>query len=154
MEISIQIAGLGDVPEIALLNIQLQKDEGSEPLTPSQAEMRLEKWLREKYTCYFFNHDGSRVGYVLFRPTDPDSEGHTGGYFVRQFMIVPHHRGRGMGSKAFQAFLDTVGGEAPIMLETIVSNPRAQKFWLNMGFGEYSVKFVRHTAVGKSGSET
>jgi hypothetical protein len=33
MEISIQIAGLGDVPEIALLNIQLQKDEGSEPLT-------------------------------------------------------------------------------------------------------------------------
>ena len=132
-----------DLAEIASLNIQLQIDEGSQPLSQQQAEQRLTKWLSQDYRCYFLLSDNIRVGYVLFRPTDSDSEGHPEGFYIRQFMIIPEHRGKGLGAAAFEHFASHITGNAPLILEVLISNPMGRKFWNSVGFNEHSIKCER-----------
>ncbi len=142
-EISTQQANDIDLPELASLNIQLQLDEGSKPLSQKQAEARLKKWLSEEYSCYFFLRQGVRIGYILFRPTDSVTEGHPGGIVVRQFMILPANRREGLGTMAFECFLNTTARGKNILLDVMVSNPEAHKFWSRFGFKQYSVRYER-----------
>ena len=143
MLITSEEAKYTDLAEIASLNIQLQIDEGSRPLSQEQAEQRLTKWLNQDYRCYLFLNNNVRVGYVLFRPTDNDSEGHPEGFYIRQFMITSEHRGQGLGTAAFEHFASYIAGNAPIILEVLISNPIARKFWTSVGFNEYSIKCER-----------
>ena len=91
-----------ELDRIAQMNIQLQRDEGSRVMTRADALARLERWLKGTYRCVVFVQDGGIIGYAVYRPTNPDTEGHLGGIYIRQFFIMTDWRRRGMGRQAFE----------------------------------------------------
>jgi predicted acetyltransferase len=141
MKLSIEKYSDNNLADIARLNIELHKDEGSIPLSQKAAEVRLQKWLDQEYSCYIFYKPGLPVGYVLYRATDADTEGHSAGIFIRQFMIISSERNKGLGTTAFREFKNKVARDSPIVLDVMSTNPKGQRFWSALGFRQYSVKY-------------
>ena len=98
---------------------------------------RLQRWLNADYDGLLFELGAGPVGYALFRPTDPDLKG-PGGIYLRQFFIVPEHRRRGIGTQAFELFLNQRVGGRRLVLEALTSNPSGQMFWQSLGLTVYS----------------
>lgn len=65
---------------VADMNLQLQRDEGSHVMPQDEAIRRLSQWLAGDYVCHLYRFDQRLAGYVLYRPTDPDAEGHLTGF--------------------------------------------------------------------------
>ena len=129
-----------ELSTIAQMN--LQQDEGVPVLAHAEALARLELWLAGTYRCVVFTQRNEVVGYALFRPTDPHTEGHPGGVYVRQFFLVPQRRGQGWGRKAFELLLSEVlPAGCYVTLEALATNPAGQAFWRALGFTEYSRRY-------------
>ena len=131
-----------ELSTVAQMNIHLQQDEGSNVLTHAEALARLTLWLAGTYRCVVFTQSSEVVGYALFRPMDPNTEGHPGGVYVRPFFIVPKLRGRGWGWRAFELMLsDVLPSGCYVVLEALATNPAGQAFWRALGFTEYSIRY-------------
>jgi len=79
---------------------------------------------------------------VLYRPTDPDTEDHAGGVYVRHFFILPEFRSQGLGKAAFNLLTNDVLPQGTyITLEALIANPAGRAFWKALGFEEYSVRY-------------
>lgn len=131
-----------DIPFVAEMNIHLQQDEGSRVMALDNAIERLSRWLSRDYSCWVFSLGAQVIGYILYRPTDPDTEGHSGGVYIRQFFIQPEFRGRGLGRAAFKLFQnDVIPPKTYITLEALTANPTGRSFWSALGFQEYSVRY-------------
>ena len=142
--LSIHPLALDELETVAHMNRQLQRDEGSHVMAQDDAVRRLSKWLENEYIGYVYRVSGQIVGYVLYRPTDPDTEGHTGGVYVRQFYIAPEFRSQGLGKAAFTLLTeDVLPPDTRISLEALVSNPSGQAFWRALGFQEYCIRYER-----------
>lgn len=138
----IRLPGSGELDRIARMNVQLQREEGSEPMAVEDALARLRDWLAGEYRCVVFSEGGTLAGYALFRPTDPQAEGNPGGIYLRQFYIVPELRGRGLGTRAFALLRTEVlppGGY--LTLEVTVHNRAGQAFWTKLGFRLHSMRY-------------
>ena len=137
-----------DIPQLSELNGQLHEDEGATPMSPEEREDRLRRWLGSEFVGVLFSEENETVGYALYRPADPDSEGMNPGVFIRQFFVVRHARRKGFGRQMFQLLKDEVWSEnSSVLLDTEYENTRAQAFWRSVGFSEYQVRFIlRHSS--------
>lgn len=131
-----------ELRRVAQMNIQLQRDEGSRDMTLEDALARLERWLKQTYRCVVFTQDGELVGYALYRPTNPDAEGHLGGIYIRQFFVVPARRRRGIGRQAFARMRGEVFPRGCyITLNARSPNHAGQAFWRALGFVPHSIRY-------------
>ncbi|MEZ5560096.1 MAG: GNAT family N-acetyltransferase [Pseudomonadales bacterium] len=122
-------------------NLHLQEDEGSEPMPLAEIEARMRRWLAADYRVVVFLSAGQRVGYALFRPTDPDLKGPNGVY-LRQFFIARECRGEGLGHAAWTLLHTEVFPTGhKVVLEALRSNPGARRFWESLGFEAYSTTY-------------
>lgn len=125
---------VADAEVRAALNAQLARDEGAPVGSPSEYVERMRARLQEdRYRAALAETEhGEPVAQVVWRP-DPDD----GGIFVRQFLVVPSRRGRGLGGRLFdQAVRDLWPGER-LRLDVLDTNPRGRAFWERMGFASY-----------------
>ncbi len=131
-----------DIASVAEMNVRLQQDEGSRVMALNDAIERLSRWLSHDYSCSTFSLGHQVVGYILYRPTDPDTEGHSDGVYIRQFFIKPEYRSRGLGKAAFRLFQnEVIPPNTYITLEALTANRAGRGFWSALGFQEYSVRY-------------
>ena len=131
-----------EMRRVAQMNIQLQRDEGSGEMTPEDALARLERWLKKTYRCVVFAQDGKIIGYALFRPTNPDAEGHLGGIYIRQFFIVPALRRRGIGRRVFTRLRAEIFPRGCyVTISARSQNHAGQAFWQALGFVPHSIRY-------------
>ena len=136
-----------EIPRIARWNVELHEDEGSEPMTIADAEIRLRKWLTDdSFQILIVTVDGQSIGYILYQvmPATPDIRGSSESVYIRQFYINRNARRCGNGTKAIERFTQQViNDNQPLRLDVKVSNPVGQKFWESLGFTAEHVAYVR-----------
>jgi ribosomal protein S18 acetylase RimI-like enzyme len=131
-----------ELHRVARMNIQLQRDEGSRELTCEDARARLKRWLKSTYRCVVFTQDGNIVGYAVYRPTNPDAEGHLGGIYIRQFFVVPALRRRGLGRRVFTRLRAEVFPRGCYLtINARSQNHAGQAFWQALGFVPHSIRY-------------
>lgn len=124
-----------DAELLAGLNEQLSRDEGAAPVGPLSAYVvRMREWLEDgRYEAALVHSGSEPVAYVVWRH-DPDYAD----VYVRQFFVVPGHRGQGLGRTLFEeAALELWAGHT-LRLDVYDSNPRGGAFWESLGFAPYS----------------
>jgi ribosomal protein S18 acetylase RimI-like enzyme len=132
------------------MNVALQEDEGAAVMRAEDALARLQAWLAGPYRCVVFLEGEELAGYALYRPTDPASEGHPGGIYLRQLFVARERRRRGLGRAAFELLVSEASpADGYVTLEALASNPAGRAFWTAMGFREYSVRYERSGALGR-----
>ena len=90
----VRTATIADIPELALLNAALIRDEGHRnTMTVPQLEARMRKFFDQGHVAALFGDDGRTAGYALWRVDDD-------GIYLRQFFIAEHARRRGLGREA------------------------------------------------------
>jgi ribosomal protein S18 acetylase RimI-like enzyme len=133
-----------ELERIARMNVALQEDEGAAAMRLDDALARLRGWLAGPYRCTVFLDGDELAGYALHRPTDPASEGHPGGVYLRQLFVARDRRRRGLGREAFALLASEVFPPGCyVTLEALASNPGGRAFWEALGFREYSVRYER-----------
>jgi ribosomal protein S18 acetylase RimI-like enzyme len=131
-----------ELRRVAQMNLQLQRDEGSREMTLEDALARLERWLKQTYRCVVFTQDGGLVGYALYRPTNPDGEGHLGGIYIRHFFVVPALRRRRIGRRAFARMHEKIfPRHCYLTLNARSQNHAGQAFWRALGFVPHSIRY-------------
>lgn len=129
---SFQPATRSDISLLAELNRQLIRDEGHRnSMSLAQLEDRMVGWLDGEYQAILFEHDGTVVGYALYKE---ESEW----LYLRQFFVVPDFRRRGIGRCALNWLMSHVWKNAErIRLDVLAGNTEAIAFWREMGFESY-----------------
>lgn len=113
----------------------------------SEREGRLGRWIDSEYIAVLFSSQHQTLGYTLYRPTDPDSEGLVPGVFIRQFFVVRDVRRQGIGRQMFEILTEHIWPDnCNILLDTEYENRGAQAFWRSLGFAEYHVSFIRRAS--------
>ncbi len=132
-----------DILRIASWNIELHEDEGSVPMSNTQAMERLAQWLASgRFHGMVFILDDVDVGYVLYelQAANPDLRNSVDSVYVRQFYITRENRRSGLGTEAFRCFLGEVG-EKRVTLEVKATNPNGQRFWESLGFAPQEIAY-------------
>ena len=89
-------AELADVPLLAELNLQFNREEGhaSSSSTVKQLEARLQDWLASgEYAAVLFEYQGQTVAYALYREQASSIN-------LRQFFVLGDRRRHGLGRRA------------------------------------------------------
>ncbi len=124
-----RIATAEDYPMLAELNSQLIRDEGyRNPMTSAQLEERLRGWLTSgEYRAVLFEEDHEVMAYVLFRETETE-------IYLRQFFVVRHRRGEGLGRRAMQEISTLWPRHKRWTVSGLVTNVAGVAFWRAMGY--------------------
>jgi predicted acetyltransferase len=132
-------AQLEEVPLLARMNAELIVDEGhSNRMTVHELEQRMRGWLAAEYSAVLFKQGGEPVAYALFR----DNERR--GVLLRQFFVVRHRRREGIGRRAFELLVNEVLPPGTrVVVDVLVRNEGALRFWQAVGFTEYAVVLER-----------
>ena len=123
-----------DVPLLAAMNKCLIEDEqSSNPMTIKELEKRMEDFLSDEYSAYFFLDDKSEssdktIGYALVKHTASP-------LYLRQFYINREYRRKHLGSEAFKLLLDYLETDK-IDIDVLPWNEKGMAFWKSMGFTE------------------
>jgi predicted acetyltransferase len=128
-----------EVPLLARMNAELIVDEGhTNRMTVAELEERMRGWLAAEYSAVLFNEDAEPVGYAVVR----DNEGR--GVLLRQFFVVRHRRREGIGRRALDLLINEIlPPTTRVIVDVLVGNERALRFWRAMGFTDYSVTLER-----------
>lgn len=119
----------GDAPGLAVLNKRLIEDEqSSNPMNLRELEERMIGFLNGEYDAYYFQEDGTTVGYALVRRT-------VSPLYLRQFYIDRAYRRRHLGEQAFRALLETLQTDT-IDIDVLPWNTAGAAFWKSLGFSE------------------
>ncbi len=132
-----------DISRVARWNIELHEDEGSTPMSISEATERLGSWLASgRFRGMVFMLDNVDVGYVLYelQAANADIRGSVDSIYVRQFYITRESRRSGLGTEAFRNFLREMGDKR-VTLEVKATNPNGQRFWESLGFTPQEIAY-------------
>jgi predicted acetyltransferase len=90
-------------------------------------------WLQKEYQAFLFIADAVPVGYALFRKEKDH-------IYLRQFFIDRPYRRKGFGRKAMKLlFTRGWSGKRRVLLEVLIHNDVAIRFWRSVGFKDYSL---------------
>lgn len=116
-----------DVPQLALMNQHLIEDEKSNnPMTITELEDRMRKFINDGYNAYFFIEDDIVVGYALIKYTSTP-------LYLRQFYIEREFRRKHYGKVAFQQLMEYIQADI-IDIEVLPWNESGYLFWKSCGF--------------------
>ena len=127
-----------DIPELAILNAALIRDEGHRNrMTVAELEARMRKYFNEGHAATIFAEGSKTIGYALYRIDDD-------GVYLRQFLIVEHARRKGLGREAVQWLCANAWDDADrITLQVLLHNQRGIDFWRAVGFADYCLAMER-----------
>ncbi len=130
--VNVQACTQADIPELAELNRMLIEDEKADnPMTAAQLARRMAEFLGAGYKAFFFQAEGTRVGYALVDFTKSP-------LYLRHFFICREHRRQGYGRAAFFALLKHLQ-VSQMDLDVYVWNHRGILFWKSLGFAARSM---------------
>ncbi|MFZ9857722.1 MAG: GNAT family N-acetyltransferase [Roseiflexaceae bacterium] len=116
-----------DVSQLAQMNWQLIRDEGSDnPMTIEQLAERMTGLLATTYHAWIIQPEQQAIGYILV------DIGRTPVY-LRQMYIAASYRRCGYGRAAFVALCDELT-HVPLEVESFAWNSPAVAFWQSVGF--------------------
>ena len=123
-----------DVPLLSVMNKQLISDERHRhPMTVTQLEQRMSKFLQTEYTAVVISIDKNPVGYALYR-RDPDW------IYLRQLFIKREMRRKDVGRRAITWLKENPWKEAKrVRVEVLINNIESILFWRAMGFKDYCI---------------
>ena len=138
----VRTATPADIPELALLNAALIRDEGHRnTMTVPQLEARMRKFFDQGHVAALFGDDGQTAGYALWRVDDD-------GIYLRQFFIAEHARRRGLGREAVQWLCANAWQNTErVILQVLLNNQRGIDFWRAVGFADYCITMERRPVV-------
>jgi GNAT superfamily N-acetyltransferase len=127
-----------DIPELAILNAALIRDEGHRNrMTTAELEARMRKFFSEGHVAVMFSDSGKTAGYALYRNDDD-------GIYLRQFFIAEHARRKGLGREAVQWLCRNAWQHTErVILQVLLNNQRGIEFWRAVGFGDYCLTMER-----------
>ncbi len=100
-------------------------------MTVAQLEQRMAGWLSGEYRGVIYEDGGQIVGYALFRE-EPEQ------IHLRQFFIVRHRRGQGLGRHAVEILRSRVWPKTKrLTVDVLITNQRALAFWRSVGYTDY-----------------
>jgi GNAT superfamily N-acetyltransferase len=123
-----------DLDLLAEWNRQLIGDEGHRN-TMSLAELRerMEGWLAGEYRAAIFGSTVDPRAYALFSETDTQ-------VYLRQFFVRPDCRNEGTGRCCIETLRNDIWPDGKrLTVEVLIANPRAVRFWREVGFQDYSL---------------
>jgi predicted acetyltransferase len=127
-------ATLDNCPLLAILNLQLIRDEGHRnQMTEPELEQRMRGWLSGEYSAVIFDHAGDDVAYALYRE-QPEL------IYLRQLFVVRHRRRQGLGRQAIEILRSQVWPkDRRLTVDVLVSNQSSVAFWRSVGYTDYSL---------------
>lgn len=132
----IHLAQNEDVQLLAEMNYQLIKDEGhSNPMGVTELRERMSTWLEGIYSAALIKEHSQVVGYALWRNEKKY-------LYIRQFFVLPEHRGKGIGKNAIQLLKKQNWKNMALRLDVLVGNKRGLSFWRAVGFNEYCITLI------------
>ena len=133
MTISIRLATLADIEELAAMNNQLIEDEKHDnPMTIPQLKERMEGFLAGDYEAILCTDDrGKTVGYALINKAVKP-------LYLRQFFICRDERRKGHGRQFFYGLLEYLDVDT-IDIEVLAWNASGKAFWENLNFQPRSI---------------
>jgi ribosomal protein S18 acetylase RimI-like enzyme len=131
-------ASATDIPELAILNAALIRDEGHRNrMTVPELEARMRKFFKEGHVAVMFTEAGKTAGYALYRLDDD-------GVFLRQFYIAERARRSGLGRRAVEWLCANAWQDADrVTLQVLLHNQRGIDFWRAVGFADYCLTMER-----------
>ena len=138
-----RIATDADCTLLGELNYQLIRDEGHRnPMNAGELRKRMLQWIDREYKAVIFEQDGTVVGYGLFREEEKE-------IYLRQLFICREHRRRGLGRKAVGVLKEEIWPSGKrLMVEVLVENEAAVRFWRAMGYKDYALTLEIMPAAG------
>jgi len=125
-----RVATPADAPQIAFLNQRLIQDEHhGNPMSLTELEQRMAKWLEGEYQAIVFEDSGILCGYALFK-SEPDH------IYLRHFYIDRDHRRQGVGRAAIDWLCRHWHDSQSVRLNVLLWNEAGIAFWRAMGFSE------------------
>ena len=145
MEFDVRQAENADIGPIARMNARFIAEEGSRnPMSLAQLEQRMRGWLSGGWTLIVIELEGEIAGYMLFLERADEYFAEQCEIYVRHFYITPEHRGRSLGSGAFERLAEAhFPPGARLVLEVLETNPRGRQFWERIGFETYCTQMQR-----------
>lgn len=132
-KMEIHLAQSEDVQLLAEMNFQLIKDEGhSNPMGVVELRERMSRWLDGVYSAVLIGERSQVVGYALWRNEKEY-------LYIRQFFVLPDHRGKGIGREAIQLLKKQNWKNMALRLDVLAGNKRGLSFWRAVGFNEYCI---------------
>ena len=138
--LSLCSATMEDAGNLARLNRQLIKDEGSRnPMTEAELGARMLKLLSEGWRADFILREEHVIGYALYQERRNEYNPDLSVVYLRQFFIVREERGHGYGRRGIELLIEQrFPVDAVLEIDVLVSNSGGQRFWQAMGFRPYS----------------
>ncbi|MFB6141467.1 MAG: GNAT family N-acetyltransferase [Halosimplex sp.] len=113
---------------------------------PADAVDGIERLLDDdETTVYLLAADGSAVGYLVLRDVEHPSREHSDLVDLVDLFVEADHRGRGIGSDAVEAAVDTARdrGADQVTVSCEWHNDGARRFYEDNGFSEKQVTYAR-----------
>ncbi len=125
-------ADKSDLVLLSRWNHQLIRDERHRnPMNILQLKRRMSGWLKKEYKALLFEEDQVPIGYALYRKEKDH-------IYLRQFFIDKPYRRKGRGQKAMKLLITRCWPrKSRVVLEVLIRNERAIRFWKSVGFKEY-----------------
>lgn len=136
--LKIKKAKLEDCAVLAEMNLGLIRDSGHRnPMNVPQLTRRMRGWLKNNYQAYFFEENGTIVGYAVFRKDEEY-------LYIRQFYIKPGFRRQRAGQSFFEILRKKVWKNSKLLrLDVLVKNVPGIRFWRSVGFKDYCLTLER-----------
>ncbi|HET9255804.1 MAG TPA: GNAT family N-acetyltransferase [Pseudonocardiaceae bacterium] len=134
--LTLRPAVMDDLPVLTVLNQQLIEDQHhGDPATLAELGRRMRQWLSGDYRVDIAESGGAPVAYAVWRE-DED------GILLRQFYVARGRRRTGIGRATMELLERGWQGRA-VRVSVLLPNERAQAFFREIGFRDYSVVLRR-----------
>ena len=132
--ISISTARESDIPQLAVLNLQLMEDERHPYMLPLEdLRGRMTRWVAGEYHVLVFRHGARICGYAAWCPEER-------GTYLRHFFICRDQRRQGLGRIIIDKLRrDHFPKDQPLQLEAAIWNTDAIAFWRAIGFQDFGL---------------
>jgi GNAT superfamily N-acetyltransferase len=143
-------ATAADLPLLAELNHQLNRDEGHRnPMTVAQLEQRMRGWLESgEYAAVVYSDQAGVVAYALYRESADE-------IYLRQLFVVRGRRREGIGRRALDILRTKIWPKNKrLTVEVLTANAGGAAFWRAAGFKDYclQLEIVPHRIEAVQGS--
>jgi GNAT superfamily N-acetyltransferase len=127
-------ATFGDVSLLASLSRQLIEDEGHRnPMTLSELEDRMRRWLSGSYSATIFSENGVPVAYALWRDKPEWID-------LRHDFVDRSSRREGIGRQAMRTLATEIWPPGKrVRVEVLTANVGGVAFWRAVGFTDYAL---------------
>jgi len=141
----LRVATDEDVPLLATMNRALIEDEGSRnPMSMEELRARMTNFLADGWTAILVLEEDAVVGYLLYRAHPAEYDATRSEVFLRQLFVVRERRRQGIGRWALaEAVARHFPGDADVVLDVLVGNEGAERFWRALGFEPYAITLRR-----------